>query len=221
MTGGQGGPLGEWHHFVRHLPRCGHWNALIMGRLLGGRRASFHRPGSLCGFIIQSFNCVCPNIPIPYAKVPYLSHNAPALVQGTRQRWASTLCYSPATLTTRPCTLYSTICILWLQKLRLLQNYPSWFLILFPVLSRIFTTFNFSFSLYILTTTENSLLLYNHHFCHKQSSTTTSWWPSALSCFHTLSTSDWVVGCHAPDYQCSTRPHTTLSIFSQSVRATW
>lgn len=81
------GPLGEQHYLVRHLHRCFKYGAAAWGW-----RGCLYRPGSLYGFFIPCLSCICPNVPIPYAKVPYLSHQALALVQGVSDRAENLFC---------------------------------------------------------------------------------------------------------------------------------
>ena len=71
------GLLGEWHYLVRHLHSC-----FKYGEAAWGWRGCLYRPGRLYGVFILCLSCVCPNVPIPYAKVLYLSHQALALVKG-------------------------------------------------------------------------------------------------------------------------------------------
>lgn len=81
------GLLGEWHYLVRHLHRC-----FKYGEAAWGWRACLYRPGRLYGFFISCLSCICPNVPIPYAKVPYLSHQALALVWGVSDRVENLFC---------------------------------------------------------------------------------------------------------------------------------
>ena len=81
------GPLGEQHYLVRHLHRCFKYGAAAWGW-----RGCLYRPGRLYGFFIPCLSCICPNVPIPYAKVPYLSHQALALVQGVSDRAENLFC---------------------------------------------------------------------------------------------------------------------------------
>ena len=100
------GLLGEWHYLVRHLHRC-----FKYGEAAWGWRGCLYRSGSLYGFFILCLSCVSLNVPIPYAKVPYLSHQALALVKGVSDTCAPENLFC----TGKPRRMSPEVWVPWLQ----------------------------------------------------------------------------------------------------------